>query len=68
VAKKKELTFSEARERLDRIRTIGRCAEKHQVGFMVARLLSLREAPPADAADAAAVALTFLHTSRWREL
>lgn len=43
-------------------------AEKHQVGFMVARLLSLREAPPADAADAAAVALTFLHTSRWREL
>jgi crossover junction endodeoxyribonuclease RuvC len=36
-------------------------AQKHQVGFMVARLLGLKEAPsPSDAADGVAVALTHL--------
>jgi crossover junction endodeoxyribonuclease RuvC len=43
-------------------------AEKQQVAFMVTRLLGLAEAPPADAADAAAVALTYLHSYRWRQL
>ncbi len=33
-------------------------AEKHQVAFMVVRLLGLDAAPPSDAADAAGVALT----------
>jgi crossover junction endodeoxyribonuclease RuvC len=37
-------------------------AEKHQVAFMVVRLLGLAEAPPSDAADAAGVALTHLHS------
>jgi crossover junction endodeoxyribonuclease RuvC len=40
-------------------------AQKQQVGYMVTRLLSLDEEPPADAADAMAVALTHLHTKRW---
>ena len=40
-------------------------AQKQQVAFMVTRLLSLDEEPPADAADAMAVALTHLHTNRW---
>jgi crossover junction endodeoxyribonuclease RuvC len=40
-------------------------ALKPQVGYMVAKLLQLRAAPePADAADAVAVALTHLLTSR----
>jgi crossover junction endodeoxyribonuclease RuvC len=39
-------------------------AEKHQVAFMVVRLLGLSATPPADAADAAAVALTHLHGRR----
>jgi crossover junction endodeoxyribonuclease RuvC len=39
-------------------------AEKHQVAFMVVRLLGLSATPPADAADAAAVALTHLHRRR----
>lgn len=45
---------------------VGRgAALKPQVGFMVARLLQLREAPsPADAADGVAVALTHLLTAR----
>lgn len=45
---------------------VGRgAALKPQVGFMVARLLQLREAPsPADAADGVAVALTHLFTAR----
>lgn len=45
---------------------VGRgAALKPQVGFMVARLLQLREAPsPADAADGLAVALTHLLTAR----
>jgi crossover junction endodeoxyribonuclease RuvC len=37
-------------------------AEKHQVAFMVVRLLGLAEAPPSDAADAAGVALTHVHS------
>ncbi len=45
---------------------VGRgAALKPQVGYMVAKLLQLRAAPePADAADAVAVALTHLITSR----
>jgi crossover junction endodeoxyribonuclease RuvC len=37
-------------------------AEKRQVAFMVMRLLGLAEAPPSDAADAAGVALTHVHS------
>jgi len=37
-------------------------AEKQQVAFMVVRLLGLAEAPPSDAADAAGVALTHVHS------
>jgi crossover junction endodeoxyribonuclease RuvC len=40
-------------------------AHKEQVAFMVTRLLKLDSEPPADAADAMAVALTHLHTNRW---
>jgi crossover junction endodeoxyribonuclease RuvC len=40
-------------------------AEKAQVVFMVTRLLGLDKAPPHDAADAMAVALTHLHLRRW---
>ncbi len=43
-------------------------AEKHQVVFMVMRLLGLADAPSQDAADAIAVALTHLRLSRWRGL
>jgi crossover junction endodeoxyribonuclease RuvC len=40
-------------------------AAKAQVGYMVQRLLNLREAPaPSDAADGVAVALTYLLTQR----
>jgi crossover junction endodeoxyribonuclease RuvC len=38
-------------------------AEKQQVAFMVVRLLGLVEVPPSDAADAAGVALTHIHSS-----
>ena len=41
-------------------------AEKQQIVYMVVRLLSLAKAPALDAADAMAVALTHLHTVRWR--
>jgi len=37
-------------------------AEKAQVAFMVVRLLGLAEEPPSDAADAAGVALTHIHS------
>jgi crossover junction endodeoxyribonuclease RuvC len=37
-------------------------AEKDQVNYMVVRLLSLPNPPPADAADAMAVAITHLHS------
>jgi crossover junction endodeoxyribonuclease RuvC len=37
-------------------------AEKRQVAFMVVRLLGLDRAPPSDAADAAGVALTHIHS------
>lgn len=37
-------------------------AEKQQVAFMVVRLLGLDKAPPSDAADAAGVALTHVHS------
>jgi len=37
-------------------------AEKRQVAFMVVRLLGLTEAPASDAADAAGVALTHVHS------
>ncbi len=37
-------------------------AEKQQVAFMVVRLLGLTETPPSDAADAAGVALTHIHS------
>jgi crossover junction endodeoxyribonuclease RuvC len=40
-------------------------AAKEQVGFMVQRLLNLREIPePDDAADGVAIALTYLLTKR----
>jgi len=43
--------------------TVGRGhAAKHQVAHMVRVLLCLRQAPPADAADALAVALCHGHT------
>jgi len=38
-------------------------AEKKQVAFMVVRLLGLADPPPSDAADAAGVALTHIHSS-----
>jgi len=37
-------------------------AEKRQVAFMVVRLLGLDAPPPSDAADAAGVALTHIHS------
>jgi len=37
-------------------------AEKRQVAFMVVRLLGLTESPPSDAADAAGIALTHIHS------
>jgi len=37
-------------------------AEKNQVAFMIVRLLGLNEPPPNDAADAAGVALTHIHS------
>ena len=40
-------------------------AQKQQVAYMVTRLLNLDSEPPADAADAMAVALTHLHTKPW---
>ena len=40
-------------------------AQKEQVGYMVARLLNLKQAPqPADAADALAIAICHLHTAQ----
>lgn len=42
-------------------------AEKEQVAYMVVRLLGLHDTPPVDAADAAAVALTHLHSTRWHD-
>jgi crossover junction endodeoxyribonuclease RuvC len=43
-------------------------AQKQQVVFMVKRLLSLQKDPASDAADAMAVALTYLNTRRWKSL
>ncbi len=43
-------------------------AQKQQIVFMVVRLLQLPKEPPHDAADAMAVALTYLHTRRARLL
>lgn len=40
-------------------------AEKSQIVFMVMRLLGLTDRLTLDAADAAAVALTHLHSTRW---
>ncbi len=40
-------------------------ADKRQVVYMVVRLLALERPLPQDAADAAAVALTHLHSTRW---
>lgn len=37
-------------------------AKKNQVAFMIVRLLGLAEPPPSDAADAAGVALTHIHS------
>jgi crossover junction endodeoxyribonuclease RuvC len=37
-------------------------AEKHQIVYMVTRLLGLVSEPPRDAADAIAVGLTYLHS------
>jgi len=37
-------------------------AEKQQVAFMIVRLLGLTDSPPSDAADAAGVALTHIHS------
>jgi len=39
-------------------------AEKQQIVYMVIRLLALGSEPPRDAADAMAVAITHLHSSR----
>ena len=39
-------------------------AEKQQINYMVVRLLKLTQTPPADAADAMAVAITHLHLRR----
>jgi crossover junction endodeoxyribonuclease RuvC len=44
--------------------TGGGAASKEQVAFMVCRLLGMRGAPQADAADALAVALCHLHRAR----
>jgi len=41
-------------------------AEKSQIAFMVSRLLGLHKAPPHDAADAMAIALTHIHHGRHR--
>ena len=41
-------------------------AEKQQINYMVVRLLGLAQAPPSDAADAMAVALTHIHLGAWR--
>jgi len=41
-------------------------AEKRQVAFMIVRLLQLDAEPARDASDAAAVALTHIHTARCR--
>ena len=44
-------------------------AGKKQVQQMVRALLNLNEIPqPDDAADALAIAICHLHTSRWRDL
>ena len=43
-------------------------AEKEQVIFMVCRLLSLKEPPPSDAADAMAVALAHIQAQPLREV
>lgn len=44
-------------------------AQKEQVQYMVARLLSLAEPPqPADAADALAIAICHIHTAQTRAL
>lgn len=43
-------------------------ADKHQVVFMVVRLLGLATPPSQDAADAIAVALTHLRLGRWQGL
>lgn len=46
---------------------VGRgAASKEQVAFMVQTLFGLEESPPADAADALAVAHTYLHTLPFR--
>ena len=59
------LSIAEYAPALVKKTVVGRgAALKPQVGYMVAKLLKLREAPtPADAADAVAVALTHLLTS-----
>ena len=41
-------------------------AEKQQINYMVVRLLDLEKPPPADAADAMAVALTHIHMGACR--
>ena len=41
-------------------------AEKHQIAYMVVRLLGLERPPPHDAADAMAVALTHIHMGAGR--
>jgi crossover junction endodeoxyribonuclease RuvC len=43
-------------------------AEKSQVAFMVVRLLGLTTPPPSDAADAAGVALTHIHSRTLRSV
>jgi crossover junction endodeoxyribonuclease RuvC len=43
-------------------------AEKQQVNYMVVRLLGLSDPPPADAADAMAVAITHLHSTPTKKL
>ncbi|HIE11767.1 MAG TPA: crossover junction endodeoxyribonuclease RuvC [Kiritimatiellae bacterium] len=42
-------------------------AHKSQVGFMIRRILGLREPPPADAADALAAAVCHIHRLRTGE-
>jgi crossover junction endodeoxyribonuclease RuvC len=43
-------------------------AEKQQIQHMIQILLNLNAKPQADAADALAVALCHLHTTRWTAL
>lgn len=66
-AAKHELEIHEFAPRKVKQAVVGRgAATKEQVAFMVQTLFGLEECPPADAADALAVAHTYLHTLPFR--